>query len=292
MTLAGLLAALAVAAETAAAATRVVYPAPESVLDRRHEDVLELVTVALGRTVHEFGPYTIEPAAVVMNEVRALEELRRAGGAVNLVWAGTSRAREKEFLPIRIPMRKGILGFRVSLIAAGTQARIDKVRTLADLRKLRVGQGVGWGDVAVYQANGIPVVTAEYESLFDMVAAGRFELMPRGITEVFTEHDERSGEVPGLAVERGLVIYYPWPFYCFLNRADGALERRIEMGLRGMIKDGTFDRIFMKHHGESIRRARLDERRRIDLVNPDLPPETPLRDPALWFTPRTGKAHP
>lgn len=291
MTLAGLLVVLAVSADTSAAPARVVYPAPESALDRRHEDVVELVTSALERTAPEFGPFTIEPAAVMMNEVRALEELRR-GGAVNLVWAGTSRARERDLLPIRIPMRKGILGYRIAFIATGTQKRIDRVRTLSDLRSVRVGQGTGWGDVAVYEANGVPVVTAEYESLFDMVVAGRFELLPRGINEVFTELDERSADLPGLAIERGLVLYYPWPFYCFLNRADQALARRIETGLRRMLKDGSFDRILLKHHGESIRKARLDERRRIDLVNPDLPPETPLADPTLWLVPGRGAARP
>ena len=83
---------------------------------------------------------------------------------VTIAWSGTSVQKEKNYRALRIPLRKGILGYRVALIAKNRQANMDKILNLDDLRKERVGQGIGWGDVAIYEANGIKVHTAGYEN--------------------------------------------------------------------------------------------------------------------------------
>jgi len=44
-----------------------------------------------------------------------------------------------------------------------------------------------------------------------MVAESRFDLFPRGINEVFNEYAARHGAIPNLAIEKHLLIYYPWP---------------------------------------------------------------------------------
>ena len=56
-----------------------------------------------------------------------------------------------------------------------------------------------------------------------------------------------------------------------------------------MVKDGSFEKIFLKYHGEDIRKADLKHRTLITLTNPDLPPATPLADKALWFDPALEK---
>ncbi|GEM_PF-5787064 len=56
-----------------------------------------------------------------------------------------------------------------------------------------------------------------------------------------------------------------------------------------MMKDGSFDAIFMKYNRRSTIKANLKNRRIIRLVNPDLPKDTPLNDPSLWFDPATMK---
>lgn len=149
---------------------------------------------------------------------------------------------------VRIPLRKGILGYRIALIARDRQAEIDKIRNLGDLRKVSIGQGIGWGDVAIYEANGIKVHTAGYENLFKMVAANRIDLFPRGISEIFPEYAARDDVIPDLAVEKNLLIYYPWPYYFFFNKSNNALAKRVETGLGKMMKDGSFDALFLKYN--------------------------------------------
>jgi len=270
------------------AGTAVIYPAAQSSLDPRHDDLIELVRSALEQTAREDGPYTMVPSKVAMSPSRVFVELQR-GELVNITWGSTSVERERDFLPIRIPLRKGLLGYRLALIRQNQQPRFDAVNNLADLQKMAVGQGLGWGDGKLYQTNGFRVVSADYERLFAMVAAGRFDFFPRGLNEVFSEFDQRTRELPGLAVEQGLVLYYPWPEYCFFRRMDTQLAGRIERGLRRMLADGSYERWFEQWNGEWIKRARLQERRLIRLVNPFLPKETPLDDPALWYHPQVGK---
>ena len=276
-------------ATVAPAQTRVVYPAFESVADSRYSDLVEILKTALNKTVAEYGPYTLQPSASGMNEARSFDELSNPDGMVTIAWSGTSVQKEKDFRALRIPLRKGILGYRVALIAKNRQAHMDKIRNLDHLRKERIGQGIGWGDVAIYEANGIKVHTAGYESLFKMVAANRIDLFPRGITEVFHEHAARRQAIPNLGVEKNLLIYYPWPYYFFFNKSNKSLAKRIETGIRKMIKDGSFDAIFMKYNRASIVKANLKNRRIIRIVNPTLPKETPLSDASLWFDPATMK---
>jgi len=264
--------------------TKVVYPGYESKTDTRFNDLIEILKTALDETVPSFGPYTLEPSKSGMNEARYLQDLK-SNDEVNVAWTGTSEQKEQDYIPIRIPLRKGILGFRVCLIAQDNQTGIDSIRTLADLRKATIGQGTGWGDVDIYRANGITVVTSEYEDLFKMVAGHRFDLYPRGISEAFPEYDARHEAIPNLGIEQHLLIYYPWPYYFFFNKSNGALAKRVETGIRMMMKDGSFDAIFKKYNSVWIEKADLKDRRIIKVVNPNLPKDTPLDDASLWFDP-------
>lgn len=260
------------------------YPAFESATDFRFEPYVELLSAALARTADRYGPVHAEPSALRMNEARYLHELEL--GTVDVIWSSTTTEREAHLLPVRIPLDKGLLGYRLALISADSQAVINRVQTLDDLRKLKIGQGRGWGDVELYRANGIKVFEAGYDSLFAMLAQKRFILFPRGLSEVYTELAHYAPAYPNLVVEQGLLLYYPWPYYFFFNRKTGAaLAKRVEEGLRLMIEDGSFDTMFQRHYAVAIQRANLAGRRLILLENPLLPKETPLGDARLWYKP-------
>ena len=268
-----------------AATTTVVYPADEDDGDTRVNDLKEIMQMALKKTEPEFGAFELRPSTLKMNGLRYLSELEN-GRTINIAWSSTSEEMEEKFLPIRIPLRKGILGYRIALINEGKQALIDQVKSINDLKKLTVGQGNGWRDIQLYEANGIAVTQAKYSNLFRMTAYERFDLFPRGINEVFSEFALHSQQNPTLAIEKNLLIYYPWPYYFFFNKNDAALKKRIELGLRKMMKDGSFDQIFIKYNGKAIERANLPGRRLIRINNYLLPKNTPLDDASLWFHPK------
>jgi hypothetical protein len=77
---------------------------------------------------------------------------------------------------VRLPIDKGLLGYRMFLVREADLPRFATVRTLDDLRKLRVGQGKDWIDVPILRKAGFPVVEGtSYPGLFAMLAAGRFD---------------------------------------------------------------------------------------------------------------------
>lgn len=266
-------------------ATKVIHPADEEKGDPRFNDVKEILRLALEKTVVEFGPFELLASSQHTNGLRYLNNLAN-GSDLNVVWSSTTEDKERNYLPIRIPLRKGLLGYRLLLVHKDKQALLKDVKNLEDLKKFTVGQGVGWDDVKLYETNGIAVVEAKYSNLFRMLSYKRFDFFPRGINEIFTELDKESAQNPDLVIDENLLIHYPWPYYFFVSKSNPQLQKRLELGLRKMIKDGSFDAIFWKYNGRAIEAVNFKKRRIIHMKNHLLPKETPLNDATLWFRPK------
>ena len=261
----------------------VIYPRPQSESDTRDNDVVELLRFALQKTVDSYGPFKMKPS-IRMKEGRYKLELKK-GRTLNVIWATVTEELEKELLPIRIPVRKGILGYRIFLIRKQDQEKFAAIDTLEELKKLRVGQGADWNDVHVFRFNGFNLVTgSSYEGLFKMLIQERFDYFSRGINEALPEYEARKDNLPDLFVEENLLLYYPWPKYFFVPKNNTQLAERIERGLNIMIKDGSFDQLFFKYHQSTIERVNFKKRRIFRLKNPLLPPTAPIKRKELWYT--------
>jgi ABC-type amino acid transport substrate-binding protein len=267
-----------------AAGMSVTYPANYSSQDFRHDDIREMLRVALDKTIDRYGPYHLQASRWTMEEPRALIELDH-GDSLDVAWGSTSTEREAQLLPIRVDLRKGLLGYRIALIHAARQPEFEQIQGLADLQRYRVGQGRGWGDLKVYRAAGIPQSEALYESLYGMLSDGRIDWFPLSVLEVFDELQLFHPNYPALKVEQRLLFYYPWPYYFFCSHRNPLLADRLRLGLARMRADGSFDAIFWKYHRNVLQRARMKERRLIVLRNPLLPKDTPLNDKSMWFDP-------
>ncbi|OEZ63574.1 ABC transporter substrate-binding protein [Duganella sp. HH105] len=275
-------------AASAAAECNLVFPPSPIQMDSRYQYDWYVLRTALNKTTPQYGPCTMRPSTIPMGPARVTQELATPAGRINIFVRATSLALEKQFLPIRIPVDKGLLGYRIFLVRSDDLERFSRVRDLQDLRPLRVGQGKDWADVAVLRAAGITVIEgANYEGLFGMLTAGRFDYFSRAVDEALRELDEHRASHPQLALEPGILLHYPLPRYFFVRRdAEGTqLAQRILAGLEMMIRDGTLDQLFRRYKGKTIERANLLQRRLIQLRNPELSPETPLSRSELWYDP-------
>ena len=260
------------------AADVITYPRPESPADHRGEYAVELLRLAL----NDGGPaVSLQPAAEVMNQERALLALR-SGQGLRVLWTMTTVEREALALPIRIPIYKGLIGWRLALVHASHSNLLASVKSAAQLAELTAGQAAEWPDTDILRANGLKVVTStNYGSLFKMLSRGRFDYMPRSISEIWSEATWHRAD--GLMVDDSIVLHYPAAVYFFVAKSDPALAERIRLGLERLVADGRFDRLFYAYHAEQIERARLSQRWVIELRNPLLPPETPLARSELWL---------
>lgn len=256
---------------------------PESETDKRPRYYVDLLRLVLERTQDVDGAFHLKPAEKRMFQGRAIISLQK-GEALDVVWTMTSKEREEDLLPIRIPLLKGLLGYRIFLIRPQDTEKFAAITTLEDLKSLTAGQGHDWPDTKILRANGLQVITAgTYDGLFEMLERGRIDYFPRGVNEPWAElqaHPESE-----LIVEESILLKYPAAIYFFVNKKDRALANRIERGLRLMMKDGSFDEFFHTHpHTQPIfERANLEQRKTFTLENPLLPPETPLDEEELWY---------
>jgi ABC-type amino acid transport substrate-binding protein len=245
-----------------------------------YHDLLRLI---LKRTEAEFGPCDIEQTEHMLTRMRSAALISRDLG-VDLFWGTTTAEREALLHPIRIPLLKGLMGQKILLIHRDDQAVFSAVKTLDDLKNLRAGQGADWPDVEIFLHHKIPVVvSANYESLYKMLAAKRFDFFPRGSNQILSEL-RHNAEI-NIAVEKDLVLVYPAPLYFFVKKGNDQLARRIEKGLREMMADGSYDRYFYQHPliVDAILNLRLQERRVIRITNPLLPTSIPPEKPEDWM---------
>lgn len=228
--------------------------------------------------------YVFECIVDSTSQTRAMQNLN--SGVADVLWIATSDVLEKQLLPIRIPLYRGLLGHRIFMIREGTQSLFDGVETLDDLRQISLGQGTEWPDTTILEANGMKVdKVLRYYSLFPMLEGGRFDAFPRGVQEPWAEIEARPEM--NLTVEKNLVLVYRMPYYFFVSKKNSELQREIESGLEKAIKDGSFDRYFFNSPiiKAMLDKADLKNRRPFYLTNPMLTPETPLDREELWLNP-------
>ena len=256
---------LAGAGACAAPAPLVVsYPGPATAADTRADYYVQLLELALDKTG---VPYRLQPFTVVATGGRVLRDLEE-GRDIDLTWGPTERIWEELALPVRIPLDKGILGWRLFLVNKSDLPSFAHVHTLEQLKAYSAGLQYDWGDVAILRANGLPVIEASvYETMFQMLALHRFQYFPRGVGEI--EGEEKRFANLGLAIEPTLALHYAAQTYFFVSRKNPQLHDLIERGLRQAQRDGSFDRLFDKFNSRSIQGAHLDKRTVFELAVPE-----------------------
>ncbi len=212
-------------------------------------------------------PYTLHSFVFETSGARVRQRIQEEQD-INLTWALTSKEWENSLAPVRVPLDKGILGWRLFLINKRDEKLFAQIRNLAELAQYAAGQQRDWTDVAILRANGMKVVdTAIYESMFKMLTADRFQYFPRGVGEIWAE-EERNAEL-GLEVEPALALHYPVQTYFFVSRKNPRLHDLLERGLRAAVRDGSFDKLFEQFNGEALKKARLENRRVFELKVPE-----------------------
>jgi hypothetical protein len=272
------------AAGPALAVDVVIFDRPAVANDHRLDYPRSVLRAVMERTAAEFGPYRIESTPAPMERRRMFQALH-GGVLVNVAAYPADAEWVRELLSVPIPVDLGLQSWRIALIDKRKQEMLRGLAHPSGLKELRAGAGSFWVTLRVLRANGFRVVAGnQYQGLFDMLMAGRFDYFPRGVNEIFGELDARRGEFPLLAVEERFLLHDRVPVLFFISPKTPRLHRRIAAGMEAMLKDGTLERMLIAHYGKDLRRARLCGRDRIELVNTELDP-APFARKELWFDP-------
>jgi len=250
------------------AVTIYTYRSSESVADSRYDYDTALLNLALEKTQSEFGPYALV-ASPAMNFSRAILLAQRntlPNFMIKLSYANEGYG--LSYVPF--PVDLGIVGYRVCFTAKSNLQRVAKIRSIADLKEMSFGVGIGWADVDVLRSQNFDVVqVALYESLFRMTAIGRLDLFCRGVNEFLDEWNTNKN-TENFAYDKTMAIHYPLPRFFFTNEKNTLAVERFEKGLKIAYNDGSLLSLWREHYKESIQFANLPARRIFKLSNPTL----------------------
>lgn len=210
---------------------------PQSAYDSSHSYFSNLLTLMLNdETTNTKIAYSYQ-----MEQGRAFAQLKQ-NKDIDVYWAGTSLQREKEFNAIKIPLLKGLLGYRVLVINKKNKKLFENIKNIDDLKKLKACQGRHWPDTEILENSDFKVIkNSNYESMFLQVLKGRCDYFPRGIHEGYSELESRKDKYEELMIFDKIIIYYPFPMYFFVSKENVQLAQKIEDGLLRIIENKSFE---------------------------------------------------
>jgi ABC-type amino acid transport substrate-binding protein len=224
-----------------------------------------------------------------MNRNRALIEIIK-GESINVYVAATRNEWEEKTIPIRIPVLKGLLGYRLLLVHKKNLKKFKKIKNIGELKELRAGLGTQWTTTMVLKNAGFTVEMGnDYEGLFKMLNSNRFDYFPRGVNEIFLEFEARKSFFPNIQIEPTMALYFPTPSYFFVSPKYPELADRMKRGMEIIVQNGIMDTIFEESYNDAISQADLNNRNIYKFENPFLSPETPFDRPELWYTPNHSR---
>lgn len=274
---------------TSHATERILINHPDSYDDSRYDYPKRLLERILEVTVGSYDPVIVDTNGLSMSRDRALNALIE-GKQLHVMAEAPKPEWNKQLLCVRIPIRKGIQGYRIFLTKNEFKPVLSSITSFEEFKALPTGSGVQWSTTRVLEEAGFNVVKGvDYEGLFGMLIRNRFMTFGRGINEVFTEYEERHSKLNDLAIDDRFVLFIPLPTYFFVTPTRPDLHKRIEIGMLSLIHSGEFDAIFEAEFGQLIEQAKLNERIPFSIPNPNLTPEDPVNIKHYWYQPTPSR---
>ena len=245
------------------------YQSKESSSDTRREYIKDLLKLALEATIAKYGPYKLVPSGQ-MNSARSLIEAKLGKHKNYFVRFSVSKKLIDDMGYVPFPIDRGIVGYRIFFVSPEARDKLRRVNTLEDLKKFTIIQGIGWLDTAILRQYGFKVLTGDdYEGMFELVAAGRIDLFPRGANEILGEYESHK-KIEGLMYDDSIALYYPLPRFFFTAKSNVTAIKRVEEGLITVYKDGSLQKLWEKYYGPSIGIVNLHKRKILKIDNPFL----------------------
>ncbi|KMT66825.1 hypothetical protein XM47_01540 [Catenovulum maritimum] len=254
----------------------------QSAFDTRNKYTDAVLRSTLEQSTDKYGPYVLNYVKEVIPTPR-ISQFLADDHLLNVAIALTNKEWERDLITIRIPIRKGLLNYRLLLINRKNSDKFKNIKTVEDLKKLSVGLRKTWVTHGVMSDLGFSIVDAfAYDAIFSMLQKQRFDYIPRGIYEIYDELEARK-ELTDLMIEPNLALHIPAPIYMFVSPAHPRIAKRLEYGLNKMVVTGRLNQIFDDFYGDLIKRAQLHKRLILEVGNQQLPEKTPIHDKSLWI---------
>jgi hypothetical protein len=228
----------------------------------------ELIKMSLEKTREKYGDFTLTAIDNIPNKRRfAILQQHTFPNVVVMRGYQTKFHTKGGLTYINFPVDFGLLGWRICFVSPQSKAKIEAIKSLEELRRYSIVQGVDWTDNIILRENGFRVIELNgYQNLFKVVASGRADLFCRGINELPGELAAFK-EIGNLMYNESFVLTYKMPFFYYLNSRDTLAKQRIEEGLKLAYEDGSIMRLWHERFDANIQFANLQHRQIFNLTN-------------------------
>ena len=229
---------------------------------------IALLKLALERAEEEYGKIEIK-AASASSLIDAFSTLELDETGFDAVISAVDLDREGRFLPVYVPLNRGLLGFRLCLINPNQQSMFDQINAREDFSKFSVSitQGKTSPDVDILEFNTIDVVVDDTDNLrIENLINNTAQCYSRSLIEVGHDLDKFDS----VALESSLMLVYPLADIIYFRQGAQTLKDAIEYGLQALIEDGSYMEEFYSAYAEIFEKYRIYERKLLLLPHPSL----------------------
>ncbi|KMT64837.1 hypothetical protein [Catenovulum maritimum] len=206
-----------------------------------------------------------------------------AKNEVDVTYFPADKEVEKSLSAIRIPLYKGLMGYRTLLIRKTSQKEFAQLSSLDELKALLKGTGTRWKSTQVYDFHEFDYVTADrMSSLYKMLDVGKFDYTSRGVIEAVADLKAIKNRFTSLKIEDNILLYTELPIYFFVAQNKPELAEKIYLGLLKIIENGQFDTLFSKFYATIPAELNLKSRKIYHVENPFLSKETLENAQTFW----------
>lgn len=229
---------------------------------------MEVLRRALEITEKEFGPFTLEVIDIVLSsnrEVKVVEE----GDILNVTITPANAYWDARITPIKVPIRLGLLSYRLLLINKAGIDNFKGVDNLNELNELHAGLLNHWKTTGIFKAHNLSrIETLDFESLFLMLSKARFDYIPRGVYEAYDEIAAHQPEIDNIMIEPNLALFLPTITYVYVSPKTPKIAKRLKAGLHKLLSSGELKKILHKYYAKDIKRSNIKQRTIIEIENP------------------------
>ncbi len=246
----------------------ITHKLPEINSSERVLHEVEVLQLALDKTLAEYGPYELR-GIPPMNRARTLAALHN-NIYPNLILQMSyedNLADQEKLAYIPFPLDRGALSYRICFMRDDLKPKVSDITRIEQLKQYTFGTGIGWSDTKILRHNQLQVIEANsVVNLFRMTKAGRVDFFCRGPSEYLYERSHESSL--GLSSDNQMALYYPLPKFFFTHKDNQPALERIKRGLDIAYRDGSFNKLWRKRHNQGLEDAQLQKRNLVKMENP------------------------
>ena len=234
----------------------------------------EVLQAILKTTEKEYGQWIIKETKTKYPGNQESQVFKEKNHNVFVTIAGNQKFKAGDFIMIKKPIAKNLLGYRIPIIKSENKDKIKTAIQNSDIKQLVHGIPETWSDAGIFRHNGYAVSEeGDFDDIFERLHAENFDYTTFGANEVKGVFKNRASLQEGLVIEDSLMFFYPFPLVFYVNPEKANLAKRLSKGLENLEKEKALDSIFDTYYKTIVEDLKLKKRQVITLENPLIPEE-------------------